>query len=135
MNVVTAGSPSWHLPAHPTAAAARGRQWRWLAAGLALAFAIPFVLTDLVSIDRDLYYGIYIGGVFGFFGAWLRYATQSPRALLTRNWRSRRRPRPRSSSAPWSRSSSTSRRPPHPAASLSPPRSPGAACSTGLRTA
>src|SRR5688572_27307626 len=65
----------------------RHNQLRWLAAGLALAFAIPFVLTDLTSISRDLYYGIYIGAVFGFFGLWLHYANESARAVLTRNWR------------------------------------------------
>ena len=88
MNVVTAGSRRWHLTAHPTAAAARSGQWRWLAGGLALAFAIPFVLTDLASIDRDLYYLAYFAGVFGFVGAWLRYGVAAPRDLLTHHWRS-----------------------------------------------
>jgi D-alanyl-D-alanine carboxypeptidase len=78
-----------HRPtlAYPEPTEARHNQWRWLASGLALAFAIPFVLTDLTSISRDLYYGIYIGAVFGFFGLWLRYANESARAVLTRNWR------------------------------------------------
>jgi len=88
MNVVTAGSPRWHLPAHPTAAAARGGQWRWLAGGLALAFAIPFVLTDLASIDRDVYYLAYVAGVVLFVGAWLRFGVAAPRDLLTHRWRS-----------------------------------------------
>jgi D-alanyl-D-alanine carboxypeptidase len=71
------------------APAERGRnQWRWLAAGLALAFAVPFVLTDLTSINRDLYYGIFSGGVFGFVAAWLAWGVGSPRAQLVRNWRS-----------------------------------------------
>ena len=42
---------------HPPPPEARHNQWRWLAAGLVLVFAIPFVLTDLTSINRDLYYG------------------------------------------------------------------------------
>ena len=88
MDVVTAGSRSWHLSAHPTSAAARSSQWRWLAAGLALAFAIPFVLTDLTSVDRDLYYVAYVAGVFGFVGAWLRFGVAAPRDLLTHHWRS-----------------------------------------------
>ena len=87
MSVVTAGSRRWHLPAHPTAAAARGGQWRWLAGGLALAFAIPFVLTDLASIDRDLYYLAYVAGVVLFVGAWLRFGVVAPRDLLTHHWR------------------------------------------------
>ena len=74
-------------PIQPTSAEARSRQWPWLAAGITFAFLIPFLLTDLASIDRDLYYGVYIGGVFAFTGAWLRFGVSSPRALLTRNWR------------------------------------------------
>ena len=88
MNVVTAGSRRWHVAAHPTAAAARSGQWRWLASGLVLAFAIPFLLTDVTSIDRDLYYLAYVAGVFGFVGAWLRYGVAAPRDLLTHHWRS-----------------------------------------------
>lgn len=58
--------------AQPSASEARGHQGRWLLAGLALAFSIPFVLTDLTSINCDLYYGACIVGVFGFVAAWLR---------------------------------------------------------------
>ena len=61
--------------------------WYWLAAGLVLFFSIPFGLTDLRTIDRDVYYGIYIGAAFGFFALWLRYANASARAVLTHNWR------------------------------------------------
>jgi hypothetical protein len=62
-------------------------QWEWSLAGLALAFALPYLLTDVVTINRDLYYGIYAVSVFGFFALWLRFAAETPRALLTRNWR------------------------------------------------
>jgi hypothetical protein len=62
-------------------------QWQWLLVGLALAFALPYLLTDLVTINRDLYYGVYAFSVFGFFALWLRFAVETPRALLTRNWR------------------------------------------------
>jgi D-alanyl-D-alanine carboxypeptidase len=65
----------------------RRHHWYWLAIGLALSFLIPCGLTDLVSINRDLYYGIYIGAVFAFVGAWIGCANDSPRAVLTRNWR------------------------------------------------
>lgn len=71
---------------HSTRAEARGHQWGWLAAGLVLAFSIPFVLTDLTSINRDVYYGVFIGGVFAFVGAWLRFGVGSPLVLLARNW-------------------------------------------------
>ena len=72
----------------PTPAGARRNQLPWLAAGLALAFSIPFVLTDLTSINRDLYYGVFIGGIFTFVAAWLGCGVGSPRVLLTRHWRS-----------------------------------------------
>jgi hypothetical protein len=57
-------------------------------AGLAIAFLIPFVLTDLTSVDRDLYYGVYGAAVFAFVALWLRTTTRSPRAVLQHHWRS-----------------------------------------------
>jgi hypothetical protein len=63
------------------------RQLRFLAGGALLAFALPFVLTDLVSINRDLYYGIYVGSVCVLFWLWRRSAGRPVRQVLTRNWR------------------------------------------------
>jgi hypothetical protein len=68
----------------PAVEKAPHRHWYWLCAGLVLFFSIPFVLTDLVSIDRDLYYGIYVGTAMGFLGLWLRFAVESSGAVLTR---------------------------------------------------
>jgi len=34
------------------------RHWLWLAAGVALAFAVPFLLADTLELGRDLYYGL-----------------------------------------------------------------------------
>jgi len=79
--------PALQLPIEARAFARR-QHWYWLVAGLVLSFLIPFVLTDLVSINRDVYYGVYIGAIFGFVGLWLQYANRSARTLLTRNWRS-----------------------------------------------
>lgn len=62
-------------------------QLRFLAGGALLAFALPFVFTDLVKIDRDLYYGIYAGAVCALFALWLRGAGRPVRQVLTRNWR------------------------------------------------
>lgn len=63
------------------------RQWRWLAGGLVLAFAMPYLFTDLLAIDRDLYYGVYAVLVFGFFALWLRHTVTEPAAWLSRKWR------------------------------------------------
>src|SRR5689334_25428234 len=65
----------------------RRAQWAWIVGGAALFFLIPFTLTDLASVDRDVYYGIYITAVAAFFGIWLRRTSDSPRATLLRNWR------------------------------------------------
>ncbi len=77
-----------HRRARPAGTAERAHaQWSWLASGLALAFAVPFVFTDLLTIDRDLYYAVYVTAVFGFFALWLARTAESPRAVLLRNWR------------------------------------------------
>ena len=71
----------------PIGAAARHRHWYWLGSGLVLFFLIPFLFTDVLAVDRNVYYAIYVAAVFSFTGLWLRFATESPRAVLTRNWR------------------------------------------------
>jgi hypothetical protein len=63
------------------------KQAGWLAAGLVLAFALPSLLTDVLTINRDVYYGVYAVVVFRFFAVWLRRTADDPRAILTRNWR------------------------------------------------
>lgn len=71
----------------PAPALRRHDHWYWLAAGLVLFFLIPFTLTDLVAVDRDLYYGVYVTAAFGFFAAWARATAHAPEALLRRNLR------------------------------------------------
>jgi hypothetical protein len=61
-------------------------QARWLAAGLALAFGVPFVFVDLAGLQRDLYYAVYVASVFTFVGLWARRTQQPVRAFLTRRW-------------------------------------------------
>jgi D-alanyl-D-alanine carboxypeptidase len=82
----TAPSPELRVQARPITSLPN-RQWRWLLAGAVVAFLVPFVFTDLITLDRDLYYGILIASVFGFVSLWLRLATDGPPAVLTRNWR------------------------------------------------
>jgi hypothetical protein len=79
--------PAPHVRAVPHRRSRRRSQWLWLAGGLALAFALPFGLTDLVSIDRDLYYGVYAASVFALFGLWLHFAGAGAGSALARNWR------------------------------------------------
>jgi hypothetical protein len=52
------------------------RHVEWLAAGLVLGFAVPFVFADLLALPRDLYYGIYIAFVATFFAAWAKLSGQ-----------------------------------------------------------
>ena len=60
---------------------------RWLLGGLVLAFAVPFLLADVVQVPRDAYYALYVVAVFAFVGAWA-HRTQAPiRAVLTRGGR------------------------------------------------
>jgi hypothetical protein len=62
-------------------------QARWLLAGLVLAFGLPFVFADLAGPQRDLYYALYVAGVFTFVGLWARKTQQPVGAFLTRRWR------------------------------------------------
>jgi hypothetical protein len=64
----------------------RRRHVLWLAAGFPFAFAVPFVLADTLTLDRDLFYGLYALAVAAFVGAWA-WHTGLRRRDLTRNWR------------------------------------------------
>jgi D-alanyl-D-alanine carboxypeptidase len=74
-------------PPAPASPHRKARTWPWLGGGLALAFAVPFLLTDVLAIQRDIYYGIYAAAVLAFLALWLRRAVEDPRALLVRRWR------------------------------------------------
>jgi hypothetical protein len=63
------------------------QQVRWLAAGLVIGFAIPFVFADVLRLPRDLYYGIYAAIVVVFFVLWARFTGQSIDAMIRRRWR------------------------------------------------
>jgi hypothetical protein len=60
--------------------------WWWLAGGLVLAFALPFLLTDVLDVDRDLFYGVYAVSVAALFGAWARATGYDLRAAVRRRW-------------------------------------------------
>ena len=60
--------------------------WAWLAGGFALAFAVPFVLADVLEIDRDLFYGLYAVAVTGLFLTWSRATNYDLLASIKRRW-------------------------------------------------
>jgi hypothetical protein len=58
--------------------------WAWLAGGFVVAFAVPFLLADL--INRDLFYGLYAIAVFGLIGLWARSTGYDLVAAVKRRW-------------------------------------------------
>jgi hypothetical protein len=76
-----------HALGRATATSTASRHAAWLLAGLALGFAVPAVLAELLELPRDLYYGIYAALVFGFFTLWVRTTGQLIGELVARRWR------------------------------------------------
>lgn len=60
--------------------------WWWLAGGLVLAFALPFVATDVLDVDRDVFYGVYALAVLGLFASWARATGYDLAAAVRRRW-------------------------------------------------
>jgi hypothetical protein len=60
--------------------------WAWLAGGFVVAFAVPFVLADVLGINRDLYYGLYALAVGGLFVLWSRFTDYDLVAATKRRW-------------------------------------------------
>ena len=60
--------------------------WAWLAGGLLLAFAVPFVFADVLEVNRDLFYGLYALAVGGLFAAWSRSTGYDLLVALKRRW-------------------------------------------------
>jgi hypothetical protein len=79
--VIRASAPRAH-PESPR----RHRHWAWLAAGFPFAFAVPFLLADMLDLNRDLFYGLYALAVACFVAAWA-LDTRLVRHDFTRNWR------------------------------------------------
>ena len=60
--------------------------WVWLAGGFGLAFAVPYLLADMLEINRDLFYGLYAIAVFGLFALWSRSTGYDLVAASKRRW-------------------------------------------------
>ncbi len=60
--------------------------WTWLAIGFVVAFATPFLLTDVLDINRDVFYGVYALAVAGLFTGWVRSTGYDLVAAVRRHW-------------------------------------------------
>ena len=60
--------------------------WTWLAGGFVLAFAVPFLLADVLDINRDVFYGLYALSVMGLFAVWSRSTGYVLVAACRRRW-------------------------------------------------
>jgi hypothetical protein len=60
--------------------------WLWLAGGLVLAFALPYLLTDVMDVNRDVFYGLYALSVAGLFAAWSHSTGYDLVAACKRYW-------------------------------------------------
>ena len=60
--------------------------WAWLAGGFVVAFAVPFLLADVLEINRDLFYGLYALSVVGLFALWSRSTGYDLVAAAKRRW-------------------------------------------------
>ena len=60
--------------------------WAWLLRGLAVGFVVPYVLTDLLDLNRDLFYGLYAVAVAALVAAWARSTGYDLAAAVRRRW-------------------------------------------------
>jgi hypothetical protein len=60
--------------------------WLWLAGGLVLSFAVPFLLADVLAIDRDVYYGILATAVVALLLTWARSTGYDLGQAAKRHW-------------------------------------------------
>jgi len=60
--------------------------WAWLAGGFVMAFALPFLLADVLAIDRDAFYGILAVATLALFLAWARSTGYELGRAVRRRW-------------------------------------------------
>lgn len=63
------------------------RHAAWLAGGMVGAFLVPFLLTDTLDLQRDVYYGVYATAAVGLFVGWAHDTRQPLREMLARRRR------------------------------------------------
>ena len=75
-----------HAPAEVRVWHGLSVHWAWLAGGFVLAFAVPYLLADVLEINRDLFYGLYALAVIGLFALWSRSTGYDLVAASKRHW-------------------------------------------------
>ena len=59
----------------------------WFAAGIVLAFFIPYLLTSVIDLQHDIYYLLYFTLVLSFLYLYVRLTGIDVQAVFARNWR------------------------------------------------
>ena len=88
MATITAGRHG--LSSSGLAAAPAKDAWAhlaWFGSGALLGFGTPFIFTSVLSINHDVYYGIYFAVVLGFLSAYVAVMRIDVAGLFRRNWR------------------------------------------------
>src|SRR4026208_251797 len=82
------GSPAGPAPPSPPPPRPRAlpRPWAGRARGLVVAFAVPYLLADVLEINRDLFYGLYAAAVIALFALWSRSTGYDLVAAARRRW-------------------------------------------------
>jgi hypothetical protein len=60
--------------------------WTWLAIGFVVAFLTPFLLTDVLDLNRDVFSGVYALVVAALFAGWSRSTGYDLVAAVRRRW-------------------------------------------------
>lgn len=60
--------------------------WSWLGGALVLAFALPYLLADVLELNRDLFYGVYAVAVVALLVGWSRSTGYDLVYALERRW-------------------------------------------------
>jgi hypothetical protein len=79
--------PTIATPAPVRRVVSARRHLTWLLAGMAGAFLVPFLLTDVLNVQRDVYYALYVAYALGIFLGWAHDTGRSVPGMLRRRWK------------------------------------------------
>ena len=60
--------------------------WLWLVGSLAGAFLVPYLLADVLVMNRDVFYGVYAVAVVALFAVWSHATGYDLRTAIRRRW-------------------------------------------------